>query len=306
MRLPIGAPYKLISTKSVSQDSLLDQLASEGFSGYLRISVDRKGWIEDGFLLIRDGKILGAEYLGKERLFSQKAWEEVKEVWKLEGIIDIVKFNDYQIQLSIEENQDTLLLPITDGEETVPERLDEEEVEELERNEPGMSGAITTSEEELAPVESLNVPPPQIKEEKIPEETIEVSRVEPHPVEKDILEKRMERMALLKKFGLKEPEDEFVNSILQKFSLPSDKELNSKSRELKMEILKRLRQTTKLEELDLYINPAKVQDMVEFNIDVYVKPLNKKIEEEVKLTIENTLKEKLKFPYQKGLKINAA
>jgi hypothetical protein len=180
----------------------------------------------------------------------------------------------------------------------------EEAKVEVEGNEPRLSENENTSKEVEAPVEAS--PAPWIEEEKTQEGSIEISREEQHPLEKDILEKRMERMALLKKFGLKEPEDEFVNSILQKFSLPSDKELNSKSRELKMEILKRLRQTIKLEELDLYINPAKVQDVVEFNIDVFVKPLNKKIEEEVKLTIENTLKEKLTFPYEKGLKINAA
>jgi hypothetical protein len=179
----------------------------------------------------------------------------------------------------------------------------EEAKVEVEGNEPRLSENENTSKEVEAPVEASSAP--WIEEEKTQEGSIEISREEQH-LEKDILEKRMERMALLKKFGLKEPEDEFVNSILQKFSLPSDKELNSKSRELKMEILKRLRQTIKLEELDLYINPAKVQDVVEFNIDVFVKPLNKKIEEEVKLTIENTLKEKLTFPYEKGLKINAA
>jgi len=262
MRLPKGASYRLVSTKGISLRALLQELSSQSFTGYLRITVEDEG-LEDGYLLVKNGSVIGAEYAGRETLVSAAAYEKIKDAWRKEGIVDIYSFTEFQMQLAVEEN---------------PEALFSSELKE----QPEEEGVVEESAEPEQPVE--------------PEER----------VKEDILKKRSERLALLKKFGIKEPEDEFVEAILQSFKLPSEKELSAASRELKKEILSRLKESTKAEELDLYISPAKLHDTVELNIDVYVKPLTKEIEEKVKSTIERALKEKVSFPYQKGVTINAA
>lgn len=271
MRLPKGASYKLLSTKDASLDSLLGELASERFSGYLRMTVESGKEIDDGYLLIKDGEIVGAEFevWGKGSFFGKDAYKKIEESSKLPGIIDIFRFTDFQIQLSIEENEEAFF--------SAPHRrAPEERVEEKPK---------------------AKIKPPQ---------PVAVSEEPERSVEEETLKKRMERVELLKKFGLKEPEDGFIDDLLQSFKLPTEREINRKSRELKKEILNRIKQRTKLEELDLYINSTKMESAVGFDIDVYVRPFNKKIEEEVKSTIEEAMKEKLKFPYEKGLTINAA
>ena len=295
MRLPKGASYKIISTKGISMDSLLEDLASQGFAGYVRITVEREKRIEDGYLLLKEGCVVGAEFESEETFFSKKAYDEIKKAWRLEGIVDIYKFTDFQIQLSIEENEEALLnVPAKKAPKEKPVVKEKEKAKPLEPAE--------VQKRPAAPVEKQ--PPISVEEIKTPPEPLEVSEEPERSVAENIIEKRKERLELLKKFGLREPEDDFVDAILHGFNLPSEKELSDKSRELKKEILSRLKRTANLEELDLYINPAKLDRAVEFNIDVYVKPLNREIEEEVKSTIEKTLKEKLTFPYEKGLTFN--
>ncbi|MFQ5800273.1 MAG: DUF2226 domain-containing protein [Candidatus Hydrothermarchaeales archaeon] len=271
MRLPKGTSYKFLSTKDASLDSLREEFVSERFSGYLRMTVESGKEIDDGYLLIKDGEVVGAEFevWGKGSLFGKDAHKKIKEGSKLPGIIDIYKFTDFQIQLSIEENEEALLL-------APHRRAPEEKVEE------------------------------KLKEKTKPPQPIEVSVEPERSVEEEVLKKRKGRMELLKKFGLKEPGDGFVDDILQSFKLPTEKEINRKSKELKKEILQRIKKKTKLEEFDLYIHSSKTESAVAFDIDVYVRPFNKKIEEEVKSTIEDAMKEKLEFPYEKELSVNAA
>jgi hypothetical protein len=302
MRLPKGASFKLISTKNTSFDDLLMELSSQGFDGYFRLSIEGDGGIEDGYVLLKAGDVIGAEYQGKDIIFSEAALEMVKKAWMKEGIIDVYQFSEFQIQLTVEENEEALLSSYAKKADVKAKTTPESEaviptpevVEQPEQAVPKSLDIDLTSE--ASKNTGLNAQP----------EIIDVLEEQNQSIAEGILEKRKERLTLLKKFGLKEPQDDFVDTILKNFNLPSERELNSKSRELKKEILNRLKQSTKLEELDLYINSAKMQNTVEFNIDVYVKPLDKKIEEEVKSTIENTLKEKLNFPYEKGLKIIAA
>ncbi len=276
MKLPKGASYKFISTKSSPLKTLLDELSQTAFTGYIRLTVEQKGELMDGYILFNNGDVVGAEsQQGDEILFSKKAFNSVKTAWELEGIADIYSFTDFQIQLSLEENEEALFKPLSEF--------------------------VTTQKVKPKKEAKVHSTPP-------PSQSIEASTesADENKVAEGIIKKREERLAILKKFGLKEPEDEFVESILRGFNLPTEKELNNKSREIKKEILSKLKHLAKFEELDLYINPAKMHDTVEFNIDVYIKPLSKDLEEEVKTAVENTLREMINFPYEKGLKINSA
>jgi hypothetical protein len=297
MRLPKGTSYKFLSTKEASLDSVLEDLASEKFSGYLRMTIEGEKGIEDGYLLIKDGDVVGAEFEGGESLFSKKAYKKIKDISKLSGILDIYKFTEFQMQLSVEENGETLL--------SAPKKKPAEKIKEEPKAKPKPPEPVEVTKEREPSVEKKPAEPPPIEETK-PPEPVEALGEPERSVEEDILEKRKERMAMLKKFGLKEPEDDFVDGILQTFKLPTEKEINKTSKALKKEILSRIKQKTTLEEVDLYIHSSTTEKAVGFSIDVYVKPFNKEIEEEVKSTIEDAMKEKLAFPYEKGLSINEA
>ncbi len=249
MRLPKGASYKLLSTKDASMDKVLEELSSEKFSGYVRLTIEKDESIEDGYLLLKAGEVVGAEYQGGKTLYGSKAYKKIQQASKTLGIIDIYKFTDFQLQISIEENGEALVsLPLI----------------------------------------------------------AEVSEKHATSVEEEILRKRGERAALLKKYGLKEPDINFVDSVVQCLSLPNEKEINKKSKELKKEILKVLGERSEIQELDLYIHSNRADNSVGFDIDVYVKPLNKNIEKMLQSIIAEVLQEKITFPYEKGVTISTA
>jgi hypothetical protein len=271
MRLPKGVPYKFISTKTASIDSLLTELSSKRLSGFIRISVERDKKIEDGYLLLKSGELVAAEFLGRKTLYSKKAQSEIKRIWKLLGIVDVYKFSDFQTRISIEENERSLLIPLK-------EALKENAFAEGEIDEGDQVKVAVGARKQLLAGRKLKV------------------KVET-PEDMD------RRQALLKKLGLKEPEEHYVDSIVQGFKLPSERELNRISRNLKVEMLRRIKKNIKLDEIDLYINSAKLERFVEFYIDLYVKPFNKKIESRLKVEIGKVMAEKLSIPYTKNITI---
>jgi hypothetical protein len=278
MILPKGASYKfiwttdgraLLSTKTTSLDSLMEQFASNEFSGYMRITVENKDRVEDGYLLLSYGKAIGAEFLGKKTLLSEAGLKGIREAWKLEGIIDLYEFNDVQLKLSIEENVDALFLPL------------EKILGELEKAK--LKAKKKPKIEDPTPV-------------KISEDSDSATAQETTQTDGD-------RTAILEKFGLKDPSNEFAESILKGLSLPSDRELSNVARKLKLGIVKELNKKKRFKDLDLYITPLKTSDVVEFTLDFYVKPIQKDTEEKVKSAIGKTMKESLDFPYKTSVKI---
>ncbi len=268
MRLPKGKSYKLTSTKETDLKDLMGELLSQKFSGYIRVTVERSGSLEDGYVLLKEGVPVCSAYEGSSTFLSEDAFKEIEKAWGYEGVVDIYEFTPFQLQISIEENPEALM----PSDWVTPYTVNSEE--------------------------------PEVEEGSSCDTHVE--KVDPKTVTKNILKKRDERLALLKKFGIREPEDEFVGALIRAFKLPSERELNSKSRELKVELLNRLKKSLKCEELDIYISPSKVHDKIEINIDVYVSPYSKEMEDEVKTTIEATLRERLSFPYEQGVTINTA
>lgn len=265
MRLPKAKSHKLTSTKETDKEKLMEELLSQKFSGYIRLTVEREGKLEDGYVILKEGKPVSSAYEGSSTLLSEDAFKAVEQAWGFEGVLDIYEFTPFQLQISLEENPEALL----PADWTSPYSLKHKGPEE--------EGASCDTH---------------------------IEQVDPKIVTKNILKKRDERLALLKKFGIREPEDEFVGALIRAFKLPSERELNNKSREIKVELLNRLKKSLKCEELDIYISPSKVHDKIEINIDVYVSPYSKELEDEVKTTIETTLREHISFPYQQGVTIN--
>jgi hypothetical protein len=283
MRLPKGASYKIFSTKKSSLDSIGEELAGVGFSGYIRVSVDKDGMINDGYLLIKEGMMLGAEFQGKEKLISKRAFTEIKKMWNLEGIVDIYKFNKFQTDLSVEENDRALF----------PNPL---------RWKPKAKASI----EKISPSsKKTRVKPKIAKKKKVSEPVKKVQKVK---------NGKSSREELLKKLGLKEPEEDFGDSMLVSFRLPTERELNKVSRELKIDVTKSIKKTLHPKELDVYISSAKLESRVVIHIDVYISPMkitkdkliiSRKsiVEEEYKSIIDSVLKEKLSFPFEKYVSI---
>ncbi len=280
MILPKGASYKfiwteegraLLSTKTSSLDSLLEQFASNSFSGYMRLTVENKDTLEDGHLLISYGKAVAAEFLGKKKLLSEAGLKGIREAWKLEGIIDLYEFNDVQLKVSvsIEENKEALLMPLK-------KILGELEKAKLK-----------------AKKKPKTVDPPPAKPSKDSES----------PEGEEIKEAVGDRSAILEKFGLKDPSAEFADTILKGHSLPSNRELNKVAHALKLEIIKALNKKKRFKELDLYVTPTKTSESVEFALDFYVKPIKKDTEERINSAIEITMKDRLDFPFKTSVKI---
>jgi hypothetical protein len=310
MILPKGASYKfiwttdgkaLLSTKTTSLDSLLKHLASNGFSGYLRITVEREDMLENGYLLMSYGKAVGAEFLGKKKLLSEAGLKGIRSAWKLEGILDLFEFNEVQTQLSIEENEEALFLPLKKvlkemekaklKTEKTPEKIEIPKQTEISK---------TTVEDK-----KVTQGPKPSQETFNLQASMEGNLKVANSLKDDSEEILKDRMAILEKFGLKDPGEEFGDEIVKGLRLPSDRELNQVARELKLGLIKELKKKLpfRVKELDLYVTPTKTSDAVEFALDIYLKPIKKGTEEKVESVINKTMKERLDFPIKTLIKI---
>jgi hypothetical protein len=294
MRLPKGASYRftrsdegraLLSTKNTSIDEILGELAARGFTGYIRVTVEIDAGLEDGYLLLCLGSLVGAGYVGLETVVGAQGLEAVRSAWECEGIVDLYEFNEIQLQYAVEENGAALLVPVDEVMARLEDvRVKKRELEEQRKEEE----AKREAEIEAAKRES---------EAKIEKE-------EPSTSEETAEEPVVDRTALLKKLGLNDPDDEFASVVLHSFNLPSDRELSKQSRSLKREILRALKKKKRFKELDLFITPSRLSEYVLFEIDVYVKPLKKGTSELVETTIDSVFESDLGFPFEKKISVS--
>jgi len=290
MRLPKGASYRfiwseegraLLSTKNTSIDALLDELSARFFTGYIRTTVEKDEGLEDGYLLLSFGMLIGAEYAGREKIVGALGLEAVRAAWMGEGIVDFYEFNETQLQYAIEENGPALLKSVDE----ITEEFEAGRLKKLKRDEKQREDEVRR-EAEKQKLEAVAAVP--------------VS--EPDAVEEEELS--VERNALLEKLGLTDPGDGFANAVLQGFGLPSDRELRELSHNLKLEILKALKKKKRFKELDFYITPSRQSEAVLFEIDVYVKPLKKGVDALVKTTIDSVFESEIAFPFERKISIS--
>ncbi|GBE56096.1 hypothetical protein BMS3Bbin16_00294 [archaeon BMS3Bbin16] len=292
MRLPKGASYRfiwseegraLLSTKNTSLDTVLDELATQFFTGYIRITVERADVLEDGYLLLSFGKLVGAEYDGRETLVGALGLDASRRAWEGEGIVDLYEFNETQLRFALEENSAALLVSMDEITEGI---------------EAGRDGKQEFDQRVEAEEEAT-------REAKRRVEEAEAAAVEEEKTEScDSNDSEVERAALLAKLGLKDPGEDFAEAVLQCFILPSDGELRKESHRLKLEILRALKKKKRFKELDLYITPSRQSEAVLFEIDVYVKPLKKGASELVKTTIDSVFESDVSFPFERKISIS--
>ncbi len=290
MRLPKGASYRftrsgegraLLSTKNTSLDEILSELAARLFTGYIRVTVEIDAGLEDGYLLLCSGSLVGAGYVGLETVVGAQGLEAVRSAWECEGIVDLYEFNEIQLQYAVEENSAALLVPV---------------------------------DEIMAGIEAGRVKKQELEEQRKEEETkreaakreskAKIEKEEPSTSEEKTEDPVVDRAALLKKLGLKDPDDEFTSVVLQSFNLPSERELSKQSRSFKREILRALKKKKRFKELDLFITPSRLSESVLFEIDVYVKPLKKGTSELVETTIDSVFESDLGFPFEKKISVS--
>jgi len=116
MNLPSGAPVKTgIDVASVDFPALLHELLKKGFSGYLCITVQGFGGIEEGTLLLDGKKITGGfyEYFRHNKtLVGKEAWARVLNAAGAEnGVIDIYHLSAEQVELILAFNEQAIWVP---------------------------------------------------------------------------------------------------------------------------------------------------------------------------------------------------
>ena len=116
--LPAGKPLKTnLDVAATDFNTLLLELRTREFNGYISITVKGAGGIEEGTLLMEKGKVIGCSYEymrhGKT-VAGQKAFERVLNATAAkEGVIDVFELEIQQIDLTLAFNENLVFVPNT-------------------------------------------------------------------------------------------------------------------------------------------------------------------------------------------------
>ncbi len=149
-------------------------------SGYIRITVDNPGY-SDGYLIVEKGEVIGAYRFSDGELHAQEAYELLMEdVQKDYSVITVHELTQEQLELVKEYYPEAIIREKVDFE---VKRVDEED---------------------------------RKKEEKAAQIVQTARRMVSEPRRES---KKSRRDELLKKYGIQEPSDEFINAILFDYAL---------------------------------------------------------------------------------------
>lgn len=114
--LPAGVVIKTaIDVAAVDFFSLLNELKAKSFNGYICITVQGSGGIEDGTLVFDTGKIVAAfyDYLRYDKkLVGDAAMARVFNASAAKtGVIDIYQLTNEQVQLILAFNENAICIP---------------------------------------------------------------------------------------------------------------------------------------------------------------------------------------------------
>ncbi len=116
MNLPSGTPVKTgIDVASVDFPALLSELLKKSFSGYLCMTIQGTGGIEEGTVLFDGKKIAGSfyEYFKYNKvLMGKDAWARVLNAAGAQhGVIDIYQLSTEQVELILAFNEQAIWVP---------------------------------------------------------------------------------------------------------------------------------------------------------------------------------------------------
>ncbi len=114
--LPAGKPLKTgLDVAATDFGTLLLELRTREFNGYVSITVKGTLGIEEGTLLMEKGKVIGCsyEYLKHGKTISgQKAFERVLNATAAKhGVIDVFELEIQQIDLTLAFNESLVYVP---------------------------------------------------------------------------------------------------------------------------------------------------------------------------------------------------
>ncbi|AEF95971.1 DUF2226 domain-containing protein [Methanotorris igneus] len=72
---------------------------SQDFKGYLRISVKKNGNFEEGYIFIKNGKIIGYYYTYDKELFGHDAKESIEKLMNSGYLVEIFEYDDEKLNL---------------------------------------------------------------------------------------------------------------------------------------------------------------------------------------------------------------
>jgi len=116
MNIPSGTPLKTgLSVSSVDFFSLIKELSTRKFSGYLAIAISGKAGVEEGTMFFDDGKPVGAEYeyyFFKKSFYGKQAFERVVNASAAEhGVMDVFELSADQVHLVLAFNEAIIFVP---------------------------------------------------------------------------------------------------------------------------------------------------------------------------------------------------
>lgn len=116
MNFPTGTPVKTaIDAQAVDFVALLKELKGKLFNGYVCLTIQGRGGIEEGVIVYDNGKIVGCsyEYLAHQREFLGDAAfsRTMNASLASNGIIDVFQLRNDQVQLILAFNEKIICLP---------------------------------------------------------------------------------------------------------------------------------------------------------------------------------------------------
>ncbi len=199
-----------------------------GWHGVIRITGKIEGTLHDVFVVVRNGSVICLEIENVqtgERLQNEDALPKVEslleslEEGEVSVVVDALEGDEEDIDMLVEYNDVEVIeepLPLTEvfGVE-VPEEIEVEEaaveVEEVEAPEAEEIEVETTVEEEIRVEDVADDKFEMIGSRDFTEERVEEIKEELESMEST------DREELLKKYGIEEPDESFVEAILEEF-----------------------------------------------------------------------------------------
>jgi hypothetical protein len=116
MNLPSGTPVKTsVDVAEVDFPGLLQELRRKIFNGYLCITIQGTGGVEDGTLVFDAGKVVASfyEYFRYNKtVMGDKAFVRVMNASAAKiGVIDIYQLTNEQVQLILAFNEQAISIP---------------------------------------------------------------------------------------------------------------------------------------------------------------------------------------------------
>jgi len=254
MNLPEGKEIK--SFRVESAEEVKKEIENLGI-GYLRLTVDYRGEFTDGYLVVEKGAVVAAYHQSDRESQGDRALDQLSTDIEKKPLVSVVEITPLQLDMVKEYYPETL----------------------VERRDPSQSPSPVEEAVEEQPVEE-----PRREEQKPPEKN-------PAPRAAVVPEARY-REETLRKYGIKEPPDEMITSILFDYAIEG-KNIKDMALDLRKRIEKGITRIPKIKKSCVTVTANRKGGLLEFIVNItshYVSGLTGKrdvyLEEKMKEDLE--------------------